>query len=173
MDKIDSGSRWNRPFNVNQEQPGPAEYAFSIIVGVAAMTLVGFMVKATGHSVFGGATGFLAAFPVIVGMNTLRARPETYDRNAFWGLRTLVFALAIMAGTSAMLLMQEFLVRELAQPWSGMAVYLVASYVVALPLLLTTERTEPVRLRRGLMYVYPVLAIVTALVMWLFDVTFG
>ncbi len=173
MDKIDSGSRWNRPFNVNQEQPGPAEYAFSVVVGVAAMALVGFILKATGRGMVGDASRFLTAYPVLIGLNTLRARPETYDRNAFWGLRTLVYALAIMAGTSAMLIMQEFFERDLPQPWSGMAVYLVASYVVALPLLLTTERTEPVRLRRGLLYVYPVLAIVTALAMWLIDVIVG
>lgn len=173
MDKTNTGSRWNRPFNVNQEQPGSAEYAFSFIVGVPAIVLTAFLLKTTGHSMFGDASGYLAIFPVIIGMNTLRARPETYHRNAFWGLRTLVYALAIMAGTATMLLMQEFLVRDLPQPWSGMVVYLVATYVVALPLLLTTERTEPVRLRRGLMFVFPLLAIIIATVMWLFDVIFG
>lgn len=137
------------------------------------MALVALLMKAAGRPTVGEGSKLIAIYPIIVGMNTLRARPETYDRNAFWGLRTLVYALAIMAGTMAMFFMQEFLVRDLTQPWGGMAVYLVASYVVALPLLLTTERTDPARLRRGLMYVYPVLAIVTALAMWLFDVTFG
>lgn len=173
MDKIETDSRWYRPLNVHQEQPGPAEYAFGIIVGIVAITLVALLAKAAGHSMYGTTLGFLTAFPILVGTNTLRARPETYQRNAFWGLRTLVYTLAIMAGTAAMLYMQDHVVNALPQPWSGMLVYLGVSYVVGLPLLLTTEQTTAVRLRRTLLYVYPLSAIVIAVAMWLFDTIIG
>jgi len=173
MDKVDRGSRRNRPFNVNQQQPGPAEYAFSIIVGGVAVLLAGLLAGAVGHPMIGRESEYILIYPSIVGMNTLRARPETYNQNAFWGLRTLVYTLAIMAGAFAMFFMQYSLVRGMPQPWSGMMVYLVASYVVGLPLLLTTERTDAVRFRRSLLYVYPAGAIIIALAMWLFDVIFG
>lgn len=173
MDNTDTGSRWNRPFNVNQAQTGPAEYVFGMLVGIAAMTLAGLLLEVGGGPMLGEASGYLTAFPAIIGMNSLRARPETYHRNAFWGLRTLVYVISIMAGTCAMIFLQERVVSGIPQPWSGMLVYLVASYVVGLPLLLTTERTHGVRLRRSLLYVYPGSAVVIAIAMWLFDLMFS